>query len=80
MKRMKKFESMKEYQEYLRGVLYFFDDLCRKNHIEYTILDGTLLGAVRDGGFIPWDGDVDVAVTWKQFEKLKSAFDKYFFL
>ena len=77
MKRMKKFESMKEYQEYLRGVLYFFDDLCRKNHIEYTILDGTLLGAVRDGGFIPWDGDVDVAVTWKQFEKLKSAFDKY---
>ncbi len=77
MAKIKKVGSMNEYHQYLRGMLYFFDDLCRKNNIKYTILDGTLLGAVRNGGFIPWDGDVDVAVTWKQFKKLKSAFKKY---
>ncbi len=77
MEKIKKVGSIEEYQDYLRGMLCFFDDLCRKNNIKYTILDGTLLGAVRNGGFIPWDGDVDVAVTWKQFRKLKSVFKKY---
>lgn len=77
MKKTDKVHSLGEYQEHLRGMLYFFDDLCRKNNIKYTVLDGTLLGAVRDGGFIPWDGDVDVAVTWKQFKKLKNAFENY---
>lgn len=74
---MQRIDSLSEYQSYLRGMLFFFDKLCRDNGIQYTILDGTLLGAIRNKGFIPWDGDIDVAVTWNNLEKLKNAFDKY---
>lgn len=63
------------YQNKLIEILKFFDDFCRKNDIKYTVLDGTLLGAVRHKGMIPWDGDVDVAVTPKEFAKLQKLFD-----
>ena len=74
---MKKIQSLEEYQSYLRAMLFFFDELCRENDIKYTVMDGTLLGTVRNHGLIPWDGDVDVAVTHKEFEKLKKAFENY---
>ena len=69
--------AFKEYQERLMIILRFFDKLCRDNGINYTVLDGTLLGAVRHKGMIPWDGDVDVAVTPAELKKLIEVFDKY---
>ena len=73
---MEQSKLFKEYQERLMTILSFFDKLCRDNGIKYTVLDGTLLGAVRHQGMIPWDGDVDVALTPKEFEKLKCVFEK----
>lgn len=69
--------TLKQYQSYLTAMLYFFDNICRKNDIKYTVIWGTLLGTVRDHGMIPWDGDVDVAMTRPEFEKLKKAFASY---
>lgn len=66
--------SASEEKEILIGLLKYFDDICRRNNIEYSLSGGTLLGAVRHGGFIPWDDDVDVMMTRKNYERFKSVY------
>ena len=45
-----------ETQKYLIPILIDLDKLCREHDIRYAISFGTLIGAVRHGGFVPWDG------------------------
>lgn len=70
-------KSFTDYQNILLAMMYFTDKICRENDIKYTVIDGTLLGAVRDANIIPWDGDIDIAVTQNELVKLKKAFDNY---
>lgn len=54
----------------LLEILKCFDQICRENNVKYSLHGGTLLGCIRDKGFIPWDDDVDISITRNEYNKL----------
>lgn len=64
-------------------ILTYFDKFCRENGLNYSLSGGTLLGAIRHKGFIPWDDDVDCMMMREDYDKLfklweeKADTDKY---
>lgn len=67
-----KYLSARDAQLKLAAMLVEFDEVCRDHGIRYTLDYGTLLGAVRHKGFIPWDDDVDVSIPRPDYEVLLS--------
>lgn len=61
---------MNNVQKRLLVLMDEFDQICCENDIEYFFAGGTALGAVRNGGFLPWDDDADVLIKRKEFERL----------
>ena len=63
-------ESHAELMEQLRDITR----VCQTHGIEYNMMCGSLLGAVRHKGFIPWDDDIDLLMTREEFEKFRRVY------
>lgn len=62
-----------EIKEIELGVMDYIHNLCEKENINYSLAYGTLLGAVRHKGYIPWDDDIDISLKRDEYDKLYQA-------
>jgi len=62
--------KLNQLQSHLLEMMKAFHTICEDNNLTYYLLYGTLLGAVRHGGFIPWDDDIDVGMPREDYDKL----------
>lgn len=67
-------QLVRDVQMKILEIMKYIDSLCRGNGITYYIMGGTALGAIRHGGFIPWDDDLDIFMTPENYKKFKAVF------
>ena len=67
--------KIEEIHSILLDILSYVDSYCRKNNLRYSLGGGTLLGAVRHKGFIPWDDDVDIMMPRPDYDRFVSDFN-----
>ena len=61
---------MDQLQANLYKLLVELDEICKRNDVTYYLAGGTALGAIRGGGFLPWDDDIDLYITRENWNKL----------
>ena len=71
-------ETLKKIQSIELSIFKDFKEVCDKNSIVYFGLAGTGIGALRHGGFIPWDDDIDVGLLRKDYDKIIEIFKRDF--
>lgn len=68
--------SIKETQKLELKILEFIDKVCEENNLNYFLAYGTLIGAIRHKGFIPWDDDIDILIPREDYKELISILKK----
>ncbi len=69
-------ERLRELQLIELDILKFVDNICKKHNITYYLGEGTLLGAIRHQGFIPWDDDLDIVMPRADYERFLNIIDE----
>lgn len=74
---MREITELQELKEIELSIMKEIHSFCEENNITYYIAYGTLIGAIRHNGFIPWDDDIDIWMMRSDYEKFCALFPKY---
>ena len=64
-------EGIQGGQQRMTEMFRVFNQICKENDIPYWCMGGTLIGAIRHKGWIPWDGDIDVGMLKHDFQRFQ---------
>ena len=67
--------NIKELKEIQIAILNDIDKFCKKNQIKYWLDYGTLIGAIRHSGYIPWDDDIDIGMLREDYDKFIKTYN-----
>lgn len=73
---MRQITDINEIKQLQMEILTFVDKFCRDNNINYSLCGGTLIGAIRHGGYIPWDDDIDIMLLRPEYDRFVELFSK----
>ena len=65
--------ELEHLQKIILGITKYIDTLCKQNGIDYYLLGGSAIGAIRHLGFIPWDDDLDIVMDSSNYNKFVSV-------
>lgn len=74
---MREVKDVAELRSLQMQVMDCIDDFCKKNHLSYSLAGGTLIGAIRHKGYIPWDDDIDIYMPRKDYDIFIKTFDGF---
>lgn len=69
-------EELEQIKRIELDILLEIDRVCKENNIEYFLIGGTALGAIRHSGFIPWDDDIDIGMTRENYNRFNNIISK----
>ena len=74
LQRINSNKTMTDFQKYMLDMFKQIVSFLESNNLKYYIIGGTLIGAVRHKGFIPWDDDIDIAMPREDYDRLLNSF------
>ena len=70
-------EELKQIQKKSLDIVKYTAELCKEHDVKFFLYGGSVIGALREHGFVPWDDDMDIKFTPPEYKKFRRVWNKY---